>query len=279
MRPIHDPENLVTLADCVLVPTMGAMHAGHIALIEQAARLADRHGGPGCVVSIFVNPAQFNEQGDFDAYPRTLESDTLACQNAGAAAVFAPTVQAVYPEVQTLQDPVLPQVVTEPGLEDAYRPGHLRGVYLVVKRLFEMVKPSAAIFGEKDWQQLQLARALVKAESMPIEIVPAQTVREPDGLALSSRNVHLSPEDRAKALSLSRALRAAGDLRDPDLAEQAMARVFDQAGVKPEYAVVREDQTLLRKGRGCDSNLRYRALVAASIGPTRLIDNAPWPTH
>ena len=276
MRLIHDPQDLGTLAGCVLVPTMGAMHAGHIALIELATSLASRQGGPGCVVSIFVNPAQFNEQGDFDAYPRTLEADALACQKAGVAAVFAPSVKAVYPDSK-LQEHLLPQVATEPRLEDAFRPGHLRGVYQVVRRLFEMVKPSSAVFGEKDWQQLQLVRALVAAESMPIEVVPAQTVREADGLALSSRNVHLSPADRAKALSLSRAIRAARKVQDPDLAEKEMERVFREAGVKAEYAVVREDHTLLRRGPGYDSNLQYRALAAASIGPTRLIDNASWP--
>lgn len=266
----------------VFVPTMGALHAGHRALIEHARRRADHApiGRRPVVVSVFVNPTQFNDPKDFERYPRTLAADAAICADAGADALFAPSVDEVYPP-SARPDPQatpLPPVATQPGLEDAHRPGHFAGVYRVCKRLFEMVRPVAAVFGEKDWQQLALIRAM--ADSLahawpggPIEIIGHPTIREADGLAMSSRNTLLKPSDRQQAVALSRAMIEAGAHADPAAAEQAGLRVLLAAGITPEYFVVRDGQTLCSpvKGQPC------RVLVAARVGDVRLIDNAPWP--
>lgn len=261
----------------VLVPTMGALHAGHAALIAAAAQLATSRGLPtGCVVSIFVNPTQFNEAADFDRYPRTLDADLDVCERAGASIVFAPEPEAMYPPTDPAAAPVppLPEVATRPGLEDAHRPGHFAGVCQVVLRLFRLLGPDAAIFGEKDWQQLQVVRAMVAQQGLPIEIVGHPTIREADGLALSSRNRFLAQDHRAAALALSRALARAAEQAEPASAERAMRDQLSRSGVldATEYAVVRDAATLQewRPGRP------GRALIAARVGAVRLIDNAPW---
>lgn len=253
----------------VFVPTMGALHAGHASLIERAAGLA---GGRAVVVSVFVNPTQFNERSDFDRYPRPLLVDAEICRRAGATVVFAPTVEDIYPEGVIESETPLPPAATDPGLEDRSRPGHFAGVVRVVRRLFELVTPGQAIFGEKDWQQLQVIRQMTLAMGMPIEIIPGPTVREPDGLAMSSRNVFLTPGDRSKAVAISRALRAASGHRDAAAAEAEMADRLSEAGIAPEYAVVRDAQTLgpIEAGRSA------RALIAARVGTVRLIDNSAW---
>lgn len=277
MRLITDPGELASLGPCVFVPTMGALHEGHAALIRFGAAEAERRGlSGGCVVSIFVNPTQFNDPADFEKYPRTMDADLLACEGAGASAVFAPSVEAVYPPGEAGSEVVLPPVASAPGLEDRFRPGHFEGVYRVVRRLFELVKPVAAVFGEKDWQQLRLISAMVEREGLGVEIVPGETVREAGGLAMSSRNKHLGSEDREAALSLSRALCAAGRESDPAEAERVMEAMMREAGAEPEYAVVRDAETLLSIGVGHAGPAR--ALVAARVGPTRLLDNAPWPS-
>ncbi len=281
-----DTENLDRFLDSsgdggVFVPTMGALHAGHAQLIERAAATArERSIAAGASVSIFVNPTQFNEQSDYARYPRTLDADLDICRRAGAAMVFVPPADVIYPPGQTIPTPPLPAVATAPGLEDAFRPGHFAGVCQVVHRLFSLVRPAAAIFGEKDWQQLQTIAAMTAAatgrgELPAIEIIPAPTRREPDGLAMSSRNVFLSPEHRAAAPVIARALRESGPAAhgDPVVAERIMREQITAAGLAVEYAVVRDAQTLLapRDGRP------MRALVAARAGATRLIDNAVWP--
>lgn len=262
----------------VFVPTMGALHAGHAALVEQAAALArERGSASGCVVSIFVNPTQFNESADFARYPRTLEADLAVCERAGARVVLVPEVETVYPPGDPGAAPVppLPRVAREPGLEDAYRPGHFAGVCQVVLRLLRLVEPEAAVFGEKDWQQLCVVRAMVESLALGVEIVGGPTVREPDGLAMSSRNRFLSPEERAKARAISLALCEARRGGTPAEAERIMEEVLGGAGITPEYAAVRDAATLMPAARPGSAG-PWRALIAARVGGTRLIDNSVW---
>lgn len=258
-------------AGSVLVPTMGALHEGHAALM----RLAREHAGPtGRVsVSIFVNPTQFNEPADFDRYPRTLDADRALCERLGVDIIFAPPPEVMYPPREEVPVGDLPAVATEPGLEDAFRPGHFAGVCQVVRRLFALVRPAAAVFGEKDWQQLQVIRAMTEAEKLGVKIVPAPTIREPDGLAMSSRNTLLDAPARARASVISRALREAARAPDAAAAEQVMTQALADGGLSPEYAAVRDAASLgpVRPGRPA------RALIAARLGAVRLIDNAPWP--
>lgn len=184
---------------CVLVPTMGALHEGHLDLVRLGARMArERKIAGGCVVSVFVNPTQFDEAYDYERYPRVLDEDAEKSASAGADAVWAPSVEEIYPTPESRQNPVMPPVAYEPKLEDVARPGHFAGVCLVLRRLFELTHARAAIFGEKDWQQLQVARALVPMIGLKTEIVGHPTVRDPDGIAMSSRNRFLSDEDRAR---------------------------------------------------------------------------------
>lgn len=257
---------------CVLAPTMGALHEGHAVLIARGAALARERRLPGgCVVTIFVNPTQFDDAQDFARYPRTLAEDLQLAARSGASAVFAPAVEEVYPPGGSVPVPPLPPVALRPGLEDACRKGHFAGVCQVVKRLFEMARPSAAVFGEKDWQQMQVVRAMVEMLGLGVEVAGVETVREPDGLALSSRNRFLDPAARRRALSLSMALCEARRGRTPEEAEGIMRGVMAEAGVEPEYAVVRDARTLEAPDGG-----PLRALVAARVGSVRLIDNAAW---
>lgn len=261
----------------VLVPTMGALHAGHVALIRQATAEARARGlGAGCVVTVFVNPTQFDEAHDFERYPRVLDEDAAACERAGASAVIAPSVEMVYPDGVDAPGPTVPAVAVDKGLEDEFRPGHFVGVAKVLARLFALVEPAAAVFGEKDWQQLQLARALVEQERLGIDIINGPTVRDADGLALSSRNRFLSEDERTAALAIPRALRAASDAPTAGLAERAMREAL--AGLDVEYATVRHATTLERidpatkPGEG-----QFRGLITCRLGQTRLLDNASWP--
>ncbi len=264
----------------VLVPTMGALHDGHGALIRAGVAEAVRRREPaGCLVTIFVNPTQFADPADLARYPRTLDDDLALCERSGAAAVFAPDVESVYPPDEPGAAPPvpLPAVATEPGLEDAHRPGHFAGVCRVVARLFRLLGPSAAVFGEKDWQQLQVVRAMTESLGLPVDIVAHPTVREPDGLAMSSRNRFLSMEERSRARALHRALGLAARERDRERAEALMRETLRAAGAQVEYAVVREARTLRPLVNAPETPVSARALVAAVIGATRLIDNAPWP--
>jgi pantoate--beta-alanine ligase len=270
---LSQPHELASLHHaCVFVPTMGALHAGHGELIQNAARLAKKRELPGgCVVSIFVNPTQFNDPADFQRYPRTLDADLELARIYGASAVFAPAVETIYPPDAKLPNTPIPPVGTEPQLEDAHRPGHFAGVCQVVHRLFDLLKPAAAVFGEKDWQQLRVIAAMTQAANLPIQIIPAPTVRDHDGMAMSSRNRFLSPEDRRKGLALSRALCDSWSQPTPQLAEATLQHILTAAGITPDYAVVRNADTLLPSDQG-----PWRALIAAKVGPVRLIDNAEW---
>lgn len=275
MELVRTAKELDASVGGVFVPTMGALHDGHASLVREARRAATPQ--QRVVVSIFVNPTQFGPNEDFSRYPRTLEADLELCRAAGADAVFAPSVEEIYP-AQGIRTPPLPLVATEPGLEDAARPGHFAGVCQVVMRLFELVRPSMSIFGEKDWQQLQVVKAMTRAAALPIRIVGSETVREPDGLAMSSRNRFLSPEDRTRGLALSRGLRACGTAPDPDRAEELLRAHLEEADIEPDYAVVRDAETLRPRVRGeWDRNRPMRAVVAGRVGSVRLLDNMAWP--
>jgi pantoate--beta-alanine ligase len=256
---------------------MGALHAGHEALIRRAATEATKRDLPaGCVVTVFVNPTQFDEKHDFDRYPRVLDEDATKCEAAGASVVIAPSVEMVYPHGVDAPGPTLPDVVIETGLEDRYRPGHFLGVAKVLVRLFDLARPAAAVFGEKDWQQLQLARAIVAQEGLGIDIVPGPTVRDVDGLALSSRNRFLSEEQRRAAVAIPRSLRAAAEAKTVGRAEAAMRSAL--AGLDVEYATVRRAETLERVDPDTPAGSQpLRALVTCRLGQTRLLDNAAWP--
>lgn len=251
-----------------LVPTMGALHRGHLSLIEQARDAADR-----VALSIFVNPLQFGPSEDFERYPRDLERDLDLAAAAGVDMVFAPPTTEMYPE----GDPwvsVVPERGAD-GLDGASRPGHFRGVLTVVAKLFGIVRPDAAIFGQKDLQQLTLIRRMVRDLELGIEIIAAPIVRDPDGLALSSRNRYLSPEERVRAAALPEALRdcqmlfESGEVRPEPYLEAMRSRIVPSAQL--EYAEVVSQETLepveaVTSGVVC--------AVAARVGKTRLIDNA-----
>lgn len=249
---------------------MGALHEGHLGLF----RLARREAGPlGCVsVSVFINPTQFNEMTDFETYPRDLDRDLEFCEAEGVDVVFAPPREVVYPSPDAVPVGVLPSVATDPGLEDAFRPGHFAGVCQVVRRLFELVLPEAAVFGEKDWQQTRVITAMAESEALGVRIVAGETAREPDGLAMSSRNRRLSGAERAAAAAIPRALCEACATKSPAEAEQLMGQILEHGGLRTEYACIRDAETLLEPCEG----RRARALIAARAGSVRLIDNAPW---
>jgi pantoate--beta-alanine ligase len=267
MQVITDITDLRPFTGVAFVPTMGALHAGHRSLIREAAS-----SGLPVLVSIFVNPKQFAPHEDLDSYPRTLEQDLDAVREDGGAAVFVPSVETIYPPNETLWSPPLPAVATEPGLEDAHRPHFFCGVCAVVARLFDLIRPAASFFGEKDWQQLKVIEAMVSAHADrwgAMQIVGVPTVRELDGLALSSRNVYLSDEDRPRGLSLCRALRAANNLSDA-AAESAMMEILLDSDLVVEYAVVRDAGSLLQP----QNDRPKRAMIAATLDGVRLIDNA-----
>lgn len=261
----------------VLVPTMGALHAGHLALVEHARRLGDH-----VTVSVFVNPTQFGPGEDFDAYPRTLDADLGALGEAGGVdAVFAPSPEAMYPFGLP---PYATVRVRDLGrhLCGAHRPGHFEGVTSVVTKLFLACRPHAAVFGEKDAQQLAILRRMAAELGFGVEVVGHPIVREPDGLALSSRNRYLSPDEREDALALSRAIRAAEaavalGVRDAEAVRDAMKAAFAEApGVRLQYAEVVDADTLQpveTLAEESPSGGRYLAAVAAFVGDTRLIDN------
>ena len=262
---------------CVLVPTMGALHSGHAELLTLARRLADDRDLP-LAASIFVNPAQFNDQADLQNYPRPVAQDLDLMLSLGVEIAFLPSVEAVYPPdaPEAWPQPDLPAAATEPGLEDRFRPGHFAGVCRVVSRLFDLFDPEAAVFGEKDWQQLRVVSAMVEAQERLIEIIPCPTAREPDGLAMSSRNVHLTAEARGRAVGLHLGLVAAQLEQDPVRAAALLRERMLEAGFAIEYATIRDAATLCVEpvyGEGGP----WRALAAGVLGGVRLLDNVPWP--
>jgi pantoate--beta-alanine ligase len=276
MRVLEHPDPEIT-ARCVLVPTMGALHGGHGSLIAAAVRRAHIEGVPSAV-SIFVNPKQFNEQSDFDRYPDRLEDDLAMCAAHGVDIVFNPPVDVVYPPDEDVSaGVVIPEIASEPGLEDHYRPGHFAGVCQVVSRLFDLCEVSAAVFGEKDWQQLQCIRNMLKLQSRSIEIIPAETVREESGLAMSSRNLNLSPAARQQAVAISKALFASSSMSTPEQGESLMGEMLRSAWIEPEYAVIRPSSSLMpMTDLSAPTHEPCRALFAGKVGGVRLIDNAPW---
>ena len=251
-----------------LVPTMGNLHAGHLALVA-AARAACEH----VVVSIFVNPLQFGPNEDLDSYPRTLEADIRALEAAGADAVFAPSVDQMYPHGGTTATTVRVQGITD-MLCGSRRPGHFEGVATVVTKLLNLVCPDRAFFGEKDFQQLAVIRRLVEDLCMNVDIVGVPTVREADGLALSSRNQYLEADERARAPALAAALEdckqrlLAGDRDFAALEERARALLAD-AGLEADYFEIRSPELIAPRA---DMNA-FRVLAAAFLGRARLIDN------
>jgi pantoate--beta-alanine ligase len=262
----------------VLVPTMGALHEGHLSLLREARRRADAGGRRGlALASIFVNPTQFGPTEDLSRYPRDLAGDLAKCGSAGIDAVLAPaTADAMF--AADHQTWVTVERVSE-GLCGARRPGHFRGVATVVAKLFNLTRPHAALFGEKDFQQVTVIRAMARDLAFGVEVVGMPIVREPDGLALSSRNAYLSPAERARALALSRALRQAADAtsrgeRDA-AALAAHARELLAAAVdRIDYVEVVHPDTLAPVARAEPGSVM---LLAAYLGTTRLIDNARLP--
>lgn len=250
-----------------LVPTMGYLHEGHLSLMREGARRADE-----CAASIFVNPTQFGPAEDLSRYPRDEAGDVAKCRSAGVSFVWAPDLQEVYPggaqtfvEVERLQRRWCGEK----------RPGHFRGVATVVAKLFTVFDPDVALFGEKDFQQLAVVRRMARDLLMPVQVVGMPIVREADGLAMSSRNVYLSKDERARALGLSRALKAAAHLRANG--EQSAARLveaarveLDSVGAKVDYVAVVDPESLEPVEQVVG---QARMLVAAYLGKTRLIDN------
>jgi pantoate--beta-alanine ligase len=253
--------------ELALVPTMGSLHAGHQSLIREAALRA-----PAVAVTIFVNPAQFGPSEDLSKYPRDLQSDLRECEEAGATFVFAPDAAEIYPP--GFQTWVEPGPLAAP-LEGARRPGHFRGVCTVVAKLFALSRADAAFFGEKDYQQLLVVRRMAFDLSSGTEVIGRPIVREPDGLAMSSRNVYLTPEQRKRATALWKALQAvrakfAAGERDVAALESHARRIIEEAGLRLDYAEIRDPIELQRPARAEASS---RLFLAAFIRDTRLIDN------
>jgi pantoate--beta-alanine ligase len=253
------------------VPTMGNIHEGHLRLVDAARRHATR-----VVVSVFVNPTQFDRADDFERYPRTLDADAAALASRGVDLLLVPTVDVMYPNGLDLAAYVEPTHSARP-LEGEFRPGHFRGMATVVTKLLNLVQPHCALFGEKDYQQLAVVRALVRELLLPVEIIGVPTVRAPDGLAMSSRNQYLTPAERALAPRLYAALRAAardGAAPDAPLAaiEAQHTKALNEAGFRVEYFRFRNAQ--LAPPTPADD--RRVVLAAAWLGKARLIDNQPF---
>ncbi len=252
-----------------LVPTMGNLHSGHLSLVERARQL-----GECVVVSVFVNPLQFGPNEDFQRYPRTLEADSKLLREAGADLLFAPAVADVYPAGYPPVTTVRVGGELTSILDGHFRPGHFEGVATVVNILFNLVRPDVAVFGEKDWQQLQVIRRMVADLGMPLRIAGAQTLRDVDGLALSSRNQYLNAQERALAPQLYAALTAIGEgiragRRDFTALCTEQQAALESAGFHPQYLEVRApDLAVPQADAGA-----FTVLAAAHLGKTRLIDN------
>jgi len=251
------------------VPTMGNLHEGHLSLIRIARQQADI-----LIVSLFVNPTQFGPNEDFNAYPRTVETDRALCEQEGVDLIFQPTVEEIYPKDVSVS---VTETLLSRTLCGATRPGHFDGVCTIVAKLFNITLPDFAVFGEKDAQQLRIIRRMVRDLRFPVEIIPGPTVREPDGLALSSRNQYLTPEQRPQAVCLRRALDEAERLfasgeRNPDTITTAMrTRIEREPDAKIDYVSIVDDETL----QPLDGSITAPVLVALAVrvGTPRLIDN------
>ena len=258
------------------VPTMGNLHEGHLSLM----RLARQHGDP-VVASIFVNRLQFGPNEDFDSYPRTMQADIDKLEKEGVYILFAPTERDLYPQPQEYRvDP--PQQLGD-ILEGEFRPGFFRGVCTVVLKLFSCVQPKVAVFGKKDYQQLMIIRQMAKQFALPVDIVPGETIRADDGLALSSRNGYLSAEERAEAPELQRALKEVRErvLQLANRNSQSISEIEKSAvaslaarGWKPDYIAIRQQSDLsLASDESLQAKEPLVILTAAKLGKTRLIDN------
>lgn len=277
MRTVGDPEALRASVRAwkqagqrvAFVPTMGNLHAGHFSLVDLARQQADR-----VVTSVFVNPTQFGPNEDYTRYPRTLAEDSVGLVEHNCDLLFAPSVEVMYPFGP---EHAVRIHVPEVGdtLEGAHRPGHFDGVATVVAKLFALVQPDTTVFGEKDWQQSLVVRRLVRDLALPLEIVAGPIVREADGLAMSSRNRYLDAHQRARAPGLHATLEwmreSFVDGHARGAIEGAAMRRLERLGFNPDYAVVRCSDDLAEPG--ADQREGLRALVAAKLGETRLIDN------
>jgi pantoate--beta-alanine ligase len=249
------------------VPTMGALHAGHMSLVERAVRETD-----AAIASIFVNPTQFGPSEDFSAYPRREADDILLLENHGCAVVFVPAVAEIYPPGDATR--VTPGAIAAP-LEGAARPGHFVGVATVVAKLLAIVRPDIAFFGQKDFQQLRVLQTIARDLRLGADIVGSATVREPDGLAMSSRNAYLTPEQRRDAVALSRGLFAAHELwergeRDPRALRDRVRELAGNDNVALEYVSVADPLTLAELDAPTEAAV---ISLAARVGKARLIDN------
>ncbi|MET0937001.1 MAG: pantoate--beta-alanine ligase [Luteibacter sp.] len=254
------------------VPTMGNLHAGHHSLLKLARARADR-----VVASVFVNPTQFGPGEDFERYPRTLAQDQAGLAEAGCDILFAPEVSTLYPFGPEASVSIHVPVITD-TLEGAHRPGHFDGVATVVAKLFSLVQPDLAVFGQKDFQQLKVIERMVRDLSLPVKVMAAPTLRDDDGLAMSSRNQYLSPQERARAPQIHGTLQQARDLfrqgHSWQALEQAAKARLERAGFVPDYFAIRRADDLAEPG--ADEREGLVALVAARLGSTRLIDNLPF---
>lgn len=250
------------------VPTMGALHAGHLSLVARALQSCDL-----CVVSVFVNPTQFNNPRDLETYPRDLEADACLLEAAGATALFAPEVTTIYPEPDTR---VFDVGAVAEVMEGAYRPGHFNGVMQVVSRLFDIVRPDCAFFGEKDFQQIAVIRAMARQIASPVEIIACPIVREEDGLARSSRNLLLTLEGRAAAPSIYRILSESRSWVETLSPQELIARVTEEINAVPtlrvEYFDIVDTDSLQSIHSWADSP-RPHGCITVYCGEVRLIDN------
>ena len=250
------------------VPTMGALHAGHLSLVRRALSECDR-----CIVSVFVNPTQFNDPRDLETYPRTLEADSTLLASVGTSALFAPEVSTIYPkeDTRTFEVGAVAEV-----MEGRYRPGHFNGVMQVVSRLFDIVRPDCAYFGEKDFQQIAVIRAMVRLIASPVEIIACPIVREADGLALSSRNVRLSAEERREAPQIYRILSESRSWAKEMSPQQVIERVTEQINAAPhlrvEYFEIVDTDSLQPIASWSDSPAPH-GCITVYCGEVRLIDN------
>ena len=251
-----------------LVPTMGALHAGHASLVKRSVNENDV-----TVVSVFVNPTQFNDKNDLVKYPRTLDADCKLLESCGVTFVFAPSVEEIYPEPDTRRFSYAP---LDTVMEGAFRPGHFNGVCQIVSKLFDIVKPHCAYFGEKDFQQLAIIREMVRQMKFDLEIVGCPIVREEDGLALSSRNARLSAEERENALNISRTLFKSRTFATTHSVSETQKMVEDAIAAAPglrlEYFEIVDGNTLQKVGDWNDTSYVV-GCITVFCGEVRLIDN------
>lgn len=266
LKSLLGPIKLAT-QKIALVPTMGALHRGHLSLIDLAKQQADF-----VVCSIFVNPTQFTDPKDLEKYPRPLEHDLEMLRASGCDLVFMPSVKEMYPAPENWHIDLGP---AEFLLEGEFRKGHYQGVTQIVKKLLDAVTPDLAFFGQKDFQQVLMIQNMVRHFNMPVQLITCPIIREEDGLAMSSRNIHLNTADRQNALVLSKALFYVRDnferLDIPELLDEARAMIQATPGVELDYLTIADGATLLPAGHKGQPNIV--ALVAAKVGQTRLIDN------